>query len=252
MIPGLTPSVVPSRFLVKADTFDHAVWLNRGANLTGTADNKTATISAWIRNTKVSAEASSIFGGLSTVAGTTARGFNLQLTSAFTVRIFGRNVGDTNILDVSGTAGGAASGVGWVHILASFDMSNTGKRHLYINDASDLATVTTYTNDTIDHTAADYYVGGVGSGANKVTGDMAEIWWHNSYMDLSVVANRRKFITAAKKPVYLGASGELPLGTAPLVYLSGPAASFATNKGTGGGFTVNTSTLADASSSPSD
>ena len=62
-------------------------------------------------------------------------------------------------------------------------------------------------------------------------------------MDLSVTANRRKFINASGAPRYLGASGELPLGAAPDIYCKVPtgaadATGFATNRGTAGNFTI--------------
>jgi hypothetical protein len=59
------------------------------------------------------------------------------------------------------------------------------------------------------------------------------------------LATRRKFIDALGKPVFLGANGELATGTAPAVFLSGDASTFATNLGTGGAF-ATTGTLTDA------
>ena len=59
-----------------------------------------------------------------------------------------------------------------------------------------------------------------------------------TYIDLSVTANRRKFISASLHPVDRGATGSIPTGTAPIMYQSGAVASWQTNKGTGGGFTL--------------
>jgi hypothetical protein len=60
-----------------------------------------------------------------------------------------------------------------------------------------------------------------------------------------------KFFSAAGKPVALGADGSTPTGTAPRIFFSGDNSSFATNKGTGGSFTL-TGSLTNASTSPSD
>ena len=135
--------------------------------------------------------------------------------------------------------------------MGSFDMSDTGKRWLYVNDVSDLATINTYTDDVIDFTVADWAIGANPDGNNKLVGDLAELWFAPGvYIDLSVVANRRKFRTAAGKPAYLGPTGAIPTGTAPLIYMSGATASWESNNGTGGGFTEH-GALADASISPS-
>lgn len=99
-----------------------------------------------------------------------------------------------------------------------------------------------------------FYLGddGYGDGA---TFDLADFWWapNVSLLSGSTIpeATRRLFIDASGKPVYLGASGELPTGTPPAVFFSGDASSFATNKGTGGPFTL-TGSLTNASTSPSD
>jgi hypothetical protein len=59
--------------------------------------------------------------------------------------------------------------------------------------------------------------------------------------------NRRKFISAAGKPVD---PSNWP--ASPLLKFSGDAASFATNQGSGGAFTVSAGALTDAGTSPSD
>jgi len=86
------------------------------------------------------------------------------------------------------------------------------------------------------------------------TYDCADYWFApNVYIDFTQTANRRKFISAAGKPVDLGADGSTPTGTAPAIFLSGDASptGFQFNKGTGGAFTL-TGTLTNATTSPSD
>ncbi len=69
--------------------------------------------------------------------------------------------------------------------------------------------------------------------------------------DISLVT-RRKFVTAANKPVDLGAHGELPTGISPAIFFSGNKDTYGQpNLGTGGAFTL-TGTLTNASTSPSD
>jgi len=70
-------------------------------------------------------------------------------------------------------------------------------------------------------------------------------------LDLSSTANRRKFISAEDKPVDLGSDGSTPTGTAPLIFLSNPTATWQNNLGSGGNFNEN-GALTDAGDSPSD
>ena len=67
----------------------------------------------------------------------------------------------------------------------------------------------------------------------------ANIWWFPSmteWVDLSVVANRRKFINADLTPVDLGVNGEVPMGEDVPVYLIAKTGAFdiATNYGLAG------------------
>jgi hypothetical protein len=79
-----------------------------------------------------------------------------------------------------------------------------------------------------------------------ITGEIFDYWLGcGQFLDLSVTANRRKFIDGSGKPMALGTDGELPTGTSPAVFCHGNASTFATNQGTGGAFTL-TGTLTDA------
>jgi hypothetical protein len=66
---------------------------------------------------------------------------------------------------------------------------------------------------------------------------------------------RRKFISAAGKPVLLGADGSIPTGQAPAIFLhldkGEHSSGFAINRGVGGTLALG-GTLTGASSSPSD
>jgi hypothetical protein len=89
------------------------------------------------------------------------------------------------------------------------------------------------------------------NGTLKIMGDhnvatrdgiIGALWFNTSYIDLSVAANLAKFVTGTginAYPVDLGASGELPTGTSPLIYLPMYANNAGKNYGTGGDFTVN-------------
>ena len=163
---------------------------------------------------------------------------------------FGRNDANAAILDIRTTPPVAVSD--WYHVAFSFDMSDTAKRHVYINDVASITTVLIYTDDIINFDS-DYTIGQEGSFALEMfDGDMADFWFDSgTYIDLSVAANRRQFIDANGWPVDLGTDGSKATGAVPDIYLSGDTAAWHTNKGTGGGFTEN-GALTDAGSHPAE
>ena len=125
----------------------------------------------------------------------------------------------------------------WYHAIASFDTAS-GQGRLYINDVE------------VDYDMRNVASGGqvmdIQSGAYMVhffgwpggfEGEIADFWYDDSYVDLSVEANRRKFISGGGKPVGLGADGSGPTGAQPLIFFSGDATQWGTNKGRGGTFT---------------
>jgi hypothetical protein len=228
-------------------------YMLRGADLTGIADGKSGAISFWYR----------VDGG----DGTTRQIFNNNISAG---QRFHLHHLINNKFEIVGSA---ADGSGeilkldsvnaylatstWLHILASWDLASNVSS-LYINDVSDHSSIIR-TNNTIDYSGGTNWAVGSSAyspGSDKINGCLAEVYFApNQYLDFSVESNRRKFITAAGKPAHLGTDGSLPTGTAPIMYHhldNGEAvANFATNRGTGGNFTI-TGTLDTASTSPTD
>jgi hypothetical protein len=225
-------------------------FMTRGADLSGNADSKSGILSVWLRPAQNAQK--HVLYSATTVGGATFRFAFLQDTNMV---INGRNAAGTIILNIqtSATPFETAQLNIWKHVLMSWDLAATAS-HIYIDDVSDKLD-TTRTNDTIDYTVADWAVGAAPSGLQKYDGDMAELYFApGQFLDFSVESNRRKFITATKKPMYLGSDGSTPTGVAPLIYQSivvgGTVSGFATNKGGGGNFSI-TGTLDAASTSPS-
>ena len=108
---------------------------------------------------------------------------------------------------------------------------------------------------SVFYNSQPFYIGRQVFESQVFVGDMAEVWFDDSYIDFSTEANRRKFATAGGKPVDVGTDGSTPTGGQPIIYLSvrpgDAAADFVTNRGTGGNFTQN-GTLSLAGTSPSD
>lgn len=79
----------------------------------------------------------------------------------------------------------------------------------------------------------------------------------SGFVDLSILANRRKFITPSAGAVYLGSDGSSPLGAQPPVFLTvtaggqaNSADTFAENNGSGGAFAITSGPLTLSTSSP--
>lgn len=150
----------------------------------------------------------------------------------------------------------------WHHLIVALDVGHAAAARphvMYLDDVDVTADVhddgTTF---IITANGKEFVLGGDSFG-NNVTMDVADVWWGlDQFLDISVTANRRKFISATLKPVDLGDDGSTPTGTAPAFYLrrdptTGTASDFATDKsGNGNTFTETGGTLSDASSSPSD
>jgi hypothetical protein len=225
-------------------------YMLRGAGLTGAADSKSGILSLWAR----------FDGGdgsqLNFMSQTVANAVLVARAASGAIAIQGTNSVPTIILSIGTTGTGYVEGATWYHILSSWDLATPGSGRMYINDVSDYAE-TTYTDGTINYAGPDNFaVGATTAGAQKFNGCLAELYFApGQYLDFDTAANRRKFISAAGKPIYLGVDGSLPTGTAPIIYLhtgiSAAITTFATNRGTGGNFSI-TGTLDTGSTSPSD
>jgi hypothetical protein len=252
-LTGAGSSHVPAAaFTCDAADFDgtNDNWI-RGGDLTGIADGKQGTFYGWIRLDGGNGVAQVILAlRLNAEAN---NGFQVFRTAANKLRVHGQNTAGTNVLDFLTTPTYVA-GATQISILASWDLA-AGVGQLYVNDAAPALDVNTLTNDNIDYTRGNVGVGGLTNNTLRLNACAAELFFHTIYIDLSVTANRRKFINAAGKPVYLGADGSIPLGVQPLLYFhlddGETANNFVTNRGSGGAGTL-TGTLATCSTSPSD
>jgi hypothetical protein len=238
--------VVGGAYASNAVRFDgSADYLLRGADLTGNADAKQCTGSLWFNRQAT--------GGQWVYNLGPSGGYGISFAGSAPndcLRVEFKNAGGTMIVKLETVETFTGTGA-WRHAMFSFDLADTAKRHLYIDDASDL-NVVTYTNDTMDFTRTEHAIGAGTSGVAKMNCEVADAWLDfGTYIDLSVAANRRKFIDASGKPVDLGSDGSTPTGSPPSIFLTNPLATWHTNAGSGGGFTEN-GALTAATSSPSD
>ena len=209
-------------------------YLGRSSDLTGNADGKTFTFSAWIYEAVGDSKIYHIDSG----GGGTR----------FQIAVDGQGTGAMlRILAVAGASNTTSLYVRdaghfpvhtWTHVLCSFDMENTSNRYIYINDIQQSVTYDDYLNNNLDFTSASFLSVGAGvySGGpyGIVEGRLAHVYLDYTYRNLSTTSNRRLFITSDLKP----ADNQSSLS--PIIYL--PMTDFSTagtNEGTGGNFTVN-------------
>lgn len=202
-------------------------YYTRGADLTGNADGKLGLFSGWMRLDGND----DAWRFLLTNQGDRSY---VSLSTVNKLRILGRNSSATLIFVHESTTTYTA-GAGWHHFLASWDLGNA-KAYIYVDDVSKGGTPSTLTDDDIDHTTNNWAVGAQVNGNSSVHGALAELYFALEYLDISVEANRRKFISANGNRVYLGADGSTPTGTQPLIYA--PDGDPSDNLGSGGNFTA--------------
>lgn len=211
-------------------------YLTRGANLTGSANGKAGTISFWIKATDeyVPYFVLCLPSDWSVWKRDGSDGISFSLA----------NAAGANILVVNSPVDmiWVTSSPTWHHVMASWDLAGGPAVKLYI-DGVDRTITPTATNDTISYNEGDWGVGARVGGENLFQGWLSELYFTETYLDLSVSGNRDKFFNSTtQKPVDLGADGSTPTGTQPLIYFH--ASQWASNAGSGGTFTVN-GTLAD-------
>lgn len=119
----------------------------------------------------------------------------------------------------------------WVNVLLAYNRS-TGARMRYVND-------TNKSSDTSGPTGFDLAIA-ENTLALPPTGDtttgLSMVYISTGFLDITVEANRRKFIDALGKPVGLGADGSLPTGSQPEIFAED--GNIGNNLGSGGNATV--------------
>jgi len=226
---GYTPNAV--KFL--------SDYMERTTDFTDLADGKAFTFSFWIKPNGSNNLQTLIFE----VVGSGLTVFGLEKWTDNTIILFARNPATSTILLLTGSTAITDSS-GWKHVCGCIDLSDTGKRFMYVNGVAETLNVTTYVNDVIDFAGSKSYYFGTQHGTTKTLflhGSVADFWFNDSYFDLSDSGNRAKFYNGG--PVNLGSNGETPTGSSPVLFLKNPYNTFTVNSGTGGDWTSVTGTL---------
>ena len=124
------------------------------------------------------------------------------------------------------------------HFLVAMDSVNQ-ETDIYVNGS-----VAAFTDVTavVSNTDVDWTNGAVNlmaksNGTFVVNAEIGQFYLSTEYLDITVEANRRKFISAAGLVVDLGSDGSTPTGTAPLIFLNNTTSTWQNNLGSGGNFT---------------
>lgn len=185
--------------------------------------SKTFTFSAWVYLSSDVTASSTIFQWATLL-------FDINIPAGTVWTMSGYDSSYNTILGWDSTTSNKFVMDTWNHILVSIDLSDSSKRHVYVNDSLISGNYNTYSN-----TAVGFDVGGVAtisSSSAPWKGRMAGVYLDTTYRDLSVEANRRDFIDADLKYIDPPTTGQIsfPLETADTA---------GDNAGTGGDFTVN-------------
>ncbi len=225
------------------DGVDFSTGHVENAAMTGISDGKKGVFSCWFNITGSSGTLIPIFV---IFASGSARLYVIR-SSWNKIAVYGASTVPSTNLYLETTSSYTTSG--WHHLLASWDLS-TGFGKIYIDRVDKTSASPTLTNSNIDYTGTTNHVGRYLTSIGYIS--IQELYFNSAEsLDITSSAVRAKFVDSSNKPVSLGATGNLPTGTAPIVYLKAAYDSFETNSGTGGDYTVS-GTLADAGSSPSD
>lgn len=223
-----------------ATKFNGQTWFARQSDLVGNADSKLLLFSFWF-NPRVA--------GTMVAYGTDSTRMRLFRSTADKMQVTVRNAAGGFVLELRTSASAAIDT--WHHIMGSVDLNDTAKRHLVLNDVADMQ-VLVYANSAMDFTRPLHLIAGSTlAGGALWDGCLEHIYLNfGTFMDLSVVANKRKFIKADLTPADLGTDGSAPTGSPPIVYLRGNPASIVTNRGTGGDLPLEGGTLLDCADEP--
>jgi hypothetical protein len=241
-------AVVPDAAAYDAEAvrFGGATYLSSG-RLAGVVDSPRGTLSVWLRfngndgkQQIVTAAELGVgsFGGVGGIARQANNRFEMALLSCTGAML----VDMTSVHPYTTTSG-------WIHVLASWDVTRD-RAQLYIDGADDRSPMVTINNGQICYAVNKWGVGGVIS--PSLTADVADLFVTlDTSLDLDSPTNRHLFISEAGKPVDLGVRCSKPLGgVVPTLCLTGTPATWATNKGTGGGFAVTGDPLGVAPDGP--
>jgi hypothetical protein len=241
------PKIVAGVYTANRVTFagDGQCRLERDADLTGSADGIEGTFSCWYTPATDGSEQWILLNET----------FHVAIGRNNSNNFYGRvqSSGGTTLAQTSSTVTLVAAG-GRKHLFFSWKIASAGGWiKIYIDRVDRSNVITEPTTDTsVDYTDTDWGVGDLPGGYNPVNGELSELYFNiATALDPATSSNLDKFVTAGLAPVDLGATGSIPTGTAPIIYLKTAGTGFTANSGTGGNFVKKgTTALVDSGTFP--
>ena len=166
-------------------------YLSRSSDLIGNADGKTFTFSCWFDRTSTSGNLFFYQSG--------ATAYFYVLFSSTDVFVVGLNTSGANILQGSFPFTRQSSIFTNHNIIISIDMASSTMRSIYMDDIAQTVTWTTYTNDVINFKNTYHSIHASNTSVSSAS-RLAHVFLAYEYIDLSIEANRRIFITSDRRP----------------------------------------------------
>lgn len=207
-ITGYAPTAINSEDVGDAVYFDDGTRVYRIGTITGTSSTaQQCTVSVWIRPEALEEQSIFIIAGASL-----AMEFRVYGDSKF--RVF--NAGSWYMRSISNAPGDG----NWHHVVFSFD-TDTNNYHFYVDDVEELdeGTSNLIGSTTFNFQGGYYGVGSTSTPSLYFRGGMYQFAWWDSYINLSVESNRRKFIDGSGGPVDIGSDGSTAMGVAAKIHL---------------------------------
>jgi hypothetical protein len=218
----------PNEYNAAASTFDGSADYLSKASVTGLSGGNAFSVAFSFKRASLFQRPVFSFGATGFLGSVQV---DVNSSSGIVVRAYNTSNVEVLLATVSFASGYADNE--WLHIAMSFDLSSVSNRQILVDGVAASVTYTTYLDGTIKWASNPFEV--ARSGGSYYDGEISDFWFDDSYVaDLSSF-----YDTETGKPKFLGATGELPTGSAPLIYLPLYASSAGTNLGTGGDFTVN-------------
>ena len=177
--------------------------------------------------------------------------FYFSNTNEITLTVSGDNNGNSATAFNIITLTSSISTNSWNKILISFDLTDTSKKHAYLNDIDVTGRINFFNNYPIPIGDIDFFCLGEKAGSRNFLEKYALAYEAASYIDFSQESNRNLFVDQLGYPKDLTPAIDAGDIAEPLIYMKfDDTSALGTNSGTGGNFTVNGTVTAGADVDP--
>lgn len=227
-VATLTVTNGVAAFTANATTFDGATTsVRKSTDLSTLTDTNIGLVSFWVK----------IAGGNGNTMYLIDNGsahFFVNRKSDNTLTCQGFNSGGSRILDIEYTdATKFVAGMAWTHVLIGW---NSGAGYMLVNGSA--ANVTVFSFPSVGNInfigSGSWTTSCDGAASHVMNGCVAELWFDAQDQPSSINSS----FESGGHPVSLGATGAIPTGKQPAVYLKDPFGTYGNNSGYGGNFNL--------------